>query len=58
MVLVKNFDCKQKAADHEFDVIYNGYMNEETDKFEGPGICTIPNEQNLTFVGEWKDSAL
>jgi hypothetical protein len=39
LVLVINFECKQTASDHEFDVIYNGYMNEETDKFEGPGIC-------------------
>ena len=39
LVLVTNFDCKQTTSDHEFDVIYNGYMNEETDKFEGPGIC-------------------
>ena len=39
LVLVTNFECKQTRDDHEFDVIYNGYMNEETDKFEGPGIC-------------------
>lgn len=39
LVLVIDLKCKHTASNHEFDVIYNGYMNEETDKFEGPGIC-------------------
>ena len=32
---------------------YNGYFNEATNEFEGPGICQIESSDNLIFAGEW-----